>query len=184
MSTFTDLLGVNLTEGQGGKETVTNGNFDQIAETLAGVLSKSVAGSSNVTLTDTAGGESSHFVYVFTGTLTASINVIVPTKSRVFVAYNNTTGAFSLTVKTSGGTGVAVQQGRWALMYCDGVNVVQAVLSSVSTPASVPSFTVASVPSATLVGQMIYVSNETGGAVLAFSDGTNWRRVTDRAIVS
>ena len=31
---------------------------------------------------------------------------------------------------------------------------------------------------------MIYVSDETGGAVPAFSDGTNWRRVTDRAVVS
>lgn len=33
-------------------------------------------------------------------------------------------------------------------------------------------------------GATIYVSNESGGAVVAFSDGTNWRRVTDRAIVS
>lgn len=31
---------------------------------------------------------------------------------------------------------------------------------------------------------MIYVTDETGGAVPAFSDGTNWRRVTDRAVVS
>jgi hypothetical protein len=31
---------------------------------------------------------------------------------------------------------------------------------------------------------MIYVSDETGGAVMAFSDGTNWRRITDRATVS
>ena len=31
---------------------------------------------------------------------------------------------------------------------------------------------------------MIYVSNESGGAVIAFSDGTNWRRVTDRAVIS
>lgn len=31
---------------------------------------------------------------------------------------------------------------------------------------------------------LIYVSNEAGGAVPAFSDGTNWRRVTDRAVVS
>jgi hypothetical protein len=30
----------------------------------------------------------------------------------------------------------------------------------------------------------VYVSDETGGATLAFSDGTNWRRVQDRAIVS
>lgn len=30
----------------------------------------------------------------------------------------------------------------------------------------------------------IYVSDESGGSTLAFSDGTNWRRVQDRTIVS
>jgi hypothetical protein len=33
-------------------------------------------------------------------------------------------------------------------------------------------------------GGIVYVANESGGAVPAFSDGTNWRRVTDRAIIS
>lgn len=48
-----------------------------------------------------------------------------------------------------------------------------------------PTYTVATVPSAaTYARGMIYVSNESGGAVPAFSDGTNWRRVTDRAIIS
>lgn len=48
-----------------------------------------------------------------------------------------------------------------------------------------PSYTVALLPDATTrTGMMIFVSNESGGAVPAFSDGTNWRRVTDRAIVS
>lgn len=47
------------------------------------------------------------------------------------------------------------------------------------------SYTVATLPSAiTGARAMIYVSNETGGATMAFSDGTNWRRVQDRAIVS
>ena len=46
------------------------------------------------------------------------------------------------------------------------------------------SYTVAGLPSAAAAGQMIYVSDETGGAVVAFSDGTNWRRVTDRAVAS
>lgn len=46
------------------------------------------------------------------------------------------------------------------------------------------SYTVAALPSPATPGRMIYVSDESGGAVLAFSDGTNWRRVTDRAIVS
>lgn len=46
------------------------------------------------------------------------------------------------------------------------------------------SYTVATVPSAAPAGLMIYVSNETGGATVAFSDGTNWRRVQDRAVVA
>lgn len=46
------------------------------------------------------------------------------------------------------------------------------------------SFTVATLPSATPAGRQIYVSDESGGPVPAFADGTNWRRVTDRAIVS
>jgi len=46
------------------------------------------------------------------------------------------------------------------------------------------SFTVSTLPSASTAGQMIYVSDESGGAVIAFADGTNWRRLTDRAIVS
>ena len=47
------------------------------------------------------------------------------------------------------------------------------------------SYTVSTLPSAsTYAGTMIYVSNETGGATVAFSDGTNWRRVQDRNIVS
>ena len=45
-------------------------------------------------------------------------------------------------------------------------------------------FTVSALPSASGTGQMIFVSNETGGATMAFSDGTNWRRITDRAVVS
>lgn len=46
------------------------------------------------------------------------------------------------------------------------------------------SATVATLPSASPAGQWIYVSDETGGAIPCFSDGTNWRRVTDRAIAS
>jgi hypothetical protein len=48
------------------------------------------------------------------------------------------------------------------------------------------SYTVATAPSASAAGEgaMIYVSDESGGAVPAFSDGSSWRRVTDRAIIS
>ncbi len=51
-------------------------------------------------------------------------------------------------------------------------------------PITNPTFTVGTLPSAAIAGQTIYVSDEAGGAVMAFSDGTNWRRSTDRAVVS
>lgn len=50
-----------------------------------------------------------------------------------------------------------------------------------------PSFpaTVATLPSAAAnLGATIYVTDETGGAVPAASDGTNWRRVTDDTVVA
>ena len=49
-----------------------------------------------------------------------------------------------------------------------------------------PSFTVAGLPVASTAGAgaLAHVSDESGGAVLAFSDGTAWRRVTDRATIS
>lgn len=46
-------------------------------------------------------------------------------------------------------------------------------------------YTVSTLPSAASYPRgVIYVSNEAGGATLAFSDSTNWRRVQDRAVVS
>ena len=45
-------------------------------------------------------------------------------------------------------------------------------------------FLKAALPAATPAGRMIYVTDEVGGAVPAFSDGTNWRRVQDRNVVS
>lgn len=51
--------------------------------------------------------------------------------------------------------------------------------------AALPPFTVGTLPSAGgNTGRLVYVSDEAGGAVPAFSDGASWRRVTDRAVVS
>lgn len=53
-------------------------------------------------------------------------------------------------------------------------------------PPKVPSYAMSGLPSASTfgAGSMIYVTDETGGATLAFADGTVWRRVSDRAEVS
>lgn len=55
----------------------------------------------------------------------------------------------------------------------------------VAGPVRVKSYTVATLPAASAgSGQIVLVSNESGGSVLAFSDGSSWRRVTDRVVVS
>ena len=64
------------------------------------------------------------------------------------------------------------------------VTYTAATRHTFTTPVQLPSYTVAGVPSANPAGQMAYISNESGGAVPAFSDGANWRRVTDRAIIT
>lgn len=83
-------------------------------------LVKSVAGSVDVTLTSS---EAANELIEFTGLLGANINVIVPNTVQTYHIYNNTSGAFTLTVKTAAGTGIAVAQGTRQLLDCDGTNV-------------------------------------------------------------
>lgn len=59
-------------------------------------------------------------------------------------------------------------------------------------PVFLPAFSVSRLPPASEHGKassaggtyLIFVWDETGGPTLAFSDGTNWLRVQDRAVVS
>jgi len=56
---------------------------------------------------------------------------------------------------------------------------------AINVPFELPSYTVTNLPTAGIgAGAMAYATNETGGAVPCFYDGSNWRRVTDRAVAS
>jgi hypothetical protein len=70
----------------------------------------------------------------------------------------------------------------WAdTMVFDTVSGIAGLLA----PVRLASFAVASLPDAAAgPGQVVFVPDEVGGAVLAFSDGSAWRRVTDRAVVA
>jgi hypothetical protein len=56
--------------------------------------------------------------------------------------------------------------------------------NAINANANLAVHTLANLPSGAVEGQMIYVADEAGGAVPAFFDGSDWRRVTDRAVVS
>ncbi|MGF6641781.1 beta strand repeat-containing protein [Paraburkholderia sp. MM6662-R1] len=99
-------------------QTIANTAFVQ--GTVNGMTSLSVAGGVNVTLTAVQAGAG---ILQFTGALTGNIAVIVPGASRRWIVQNQTTGAFSLTVKTASGVGTVVTQGKSQLLVCDGNNV-------------------------------------------------------------
>ena len=86
--------------------------------------------------------------------------------------YFGTSATARMTISAAGQVGIGTTSPTTAL--------------DVAGPIRCGSSTVAALPPAPVsgAGASIYVSNESGGPVLAFSDGINWRRVTDRAVVS
>lgn len=111
-----------------------NGNWRPVGNGLSSV---SVAGASNVTLT--AAQVSSRFINLL-GNLTGPIQVTFPTATqRLWAVFNNTTGAFSLTVRGAVGGGIVVPQGYIALLYSDGTSIFQAG-SGFTTPAGALQF--------------------------------------------
>jgi len=56
--------------------------------------------------------------------------------------------------------------------------------SETDLPFRLASYAVASLPTNVDSGAMAYCTDETGGAVPVFYDGSDWRRVTDRAVAS
>jgi len=111
-------MGLSLTQQQNAR---TNIAALSALDVGAGRLSKSVAGGVDVTLTTVEA--SSQFIEL-TGTITANINVIVPAAARLFYILNVTSGAFTVTVKTPSGSGVAAIQNTRAMLECDGTSVV------------------------------------------------------------
>jgi microcystin-dependent protein len=102
-------------------------------QALGGFLSLSVAGSANVTLSDSQGavGQAKNGNFQFTGALTGNILVLWPNgRGRVFSVQNSTSGAFTLTCAVNSGSGgaagstVVVPQGQTAELYSDGTNIV------------------------------------------------------------
>ena len=93
-----------------------------------------VAGSGNYVL---SGSELNRIAYNFTGALTGNRTIIVPQTVQHYWVANNTTGPYTLTVKTSIATGYIVNQGSRAILYSDGTNVVAADTGGVAVPIAV-----------------------------------------------
>lgn len=98
---------------------------------VSGRMEKTLSGSSNVTLTDSEAGNG---LLLFSGSITAAINVVVPGASRRWIVHNGTSGGFTITLKTAAAAGVAVPPGMALELWCDGSVVRTVAASAWATP--------------------------------------------------
>jgi hypothetical protein len=191
-STYSSRLKLELMETGANANTWgnnTNTNLQTVDAFTAGYLSKSVAGSSNVTLTTNNAdptAESSNKVLDLNGILTGNITVFVPQVENNYIVYNNTSGSFTLDVAATGGTGVSIDQGTYEVVYCDGTNVLKADLGTTNA-SQITSGTLADARlssnvvftnGATFTGNValndnVYLNVGTGSDLLIYHDGTN-----------
>jgi len=96
--------------------------FSIIDSNLGGQVSINCAGSSNVVQNST---QAQSLIQNLSGVLTGSIEYQLIQAGGFWIIANGTTGAFTVTVKTSamGSTGVIVPQGTTAFVYSDGTDV-------------------------------------------------------------
>lgn len=109
--------------------TNTNNNLKTIDAFNAGYLSKSVAGSADVTLTTNNAdptAEASNKVIEFTGALTGDIKVFIPAVESNYIFFNNTSGSHTLSIAPTGhsGNAVAITQGAHTIMYNNASNEI------------------------------------------------------------
>lgn len=121
---------------------IENEGRDLVDSAVAGLLSKSVAGGSNVVLTTIQGSpdEERNSAFTFTGALTGDIYVLYPAgRTKTFTARNSTSGAHTLSIGVDNGGGlpvgttVPVAQGSSVYLVSDGTDVTIGV--SAATPA-------------------------------------------------
>ena len=130
-STYSPILRVELPatgEQAGTWGTAVNTMTGTVLEgAIAGTATVALpAGAADYTLTALNGvdDEARKAVLKITAALTANRNVICPAVSKLYFVHNATSGAYTVTLKTSAGTGIAIPQGNKTWLYCDGTNVV------------------------------------------------------------
>lgn len=119
---------------------------DLVNTGITALVDSAVAGYAAITMTDAdytlvtvngAADESRKMLLNISGTLSAPRNVICPTASKLYFVKNATTGGFAITLKTSGGSGISIPNGKSVVLMCDGTSVVEAVNYSPTAVTSV-----------------------------------------------
>src|SRR6478736_7332105 len=130
-STFSTRLRLELQATGENRSTwgiKANNDFTLIEQAIAGFQSIAMA-DANVTLTalDAKTDQSRNMMLEFTGALTASRTVTIPTVQKLYFIRNSTTGGFAITVKTASGTTATIAAGAARVVMCDALNTFGAI---------------------------------------------------------
>ena len=132
--TINDQLTLSLNPGESAFLVSTNTKWFEVGQGRSvdyqfTQLIKDVTTGTPFTLTS---AEASNKILKFIGTPAADVTVIVPPIVSIYYTNNALSAAKSVTVKTSAGAGVVIDQTRRATLFCDGVNVLDAQTAEVS----------------------------------------------------
>ena len=180
-STYTSSLRLTLQatgENSGSWGTIVNNGVTSLVDaSVAGTATVVHDNTANYTLSTANGAtdESRQMFLNITGTLSAARNVVCPAASKLYFLRNNTTGGFAVTLKTSGGTGISVPNGKYAALYCDGTDVVNAFdfqsTLTANTATNLAGGATGSVPYQTSAGTTTMLAAGTNGHVLTLAAG-------------
>jgi hypothetical protein len=135
----TTSANLKLTVQQTGENS---GTWGQITNTNLLILEQAIGGYAGVGLNATTGAtlvfsngalsNGKNQIIKLTGTITSAVNVTIPDSiEKTYIVENATSGAFTVTFKTSSGTGVtwaATDKGK-KILYSDGTNVLEGISS-------------------------------------------------------
>lgn len=129
-STATTVL--RLEKQANGENTGTWGTkqnvlHDMVDLALSGVAISTTGGTTTLTNVDYTADQAKAETLDVSGTLVSNATIVIPNAKKKYIVINGTSGAFTLTVKTSSGSGIEVTQSSSATIYCDGSNVVRYV---------------------------------------------------------
>jgi hypothetical protein len=120
-------------ENSGNWGNLVNYVFNRLDSSIKGYQSVNVAGSANVTLTsnnstsntdDSSTDDQVHnAILEFSGALTGNIHVFTDAVETKYTVFNNTSGAYTVTLAPTGGTGSVIKQGTKTLVYTDGTTM-------------------------------------------------------------
>jgi hypothetical protein len=126
-----ELIATGEQDGTWGNTTNTNlGTALEQAIVGRAVVTFATDADLTLNLTTSNAAQDARAVYLVAQSgvsLTASRNLVVPTIFKNYVVKNDTTGSQDIVVKTSGGTGVTVPNGKTVAVYVDNTNVIQEI---------------------------------------------------------